>query len=57
MRLVPAVWELKHILVLCIMAFVAGLWLGWEAFQLVAVDRCLDRGGAWEYGDWYCQFR
>ena len=31
-----------------VLTFAFGLWLGWQANSFVAQDACLDRGGAWD---------
>jgi hypothetical protein len=39
---------------LFIVVGIVGLWLGWKAGWYMAVDACLDAGGAWEYHGAYC---
>jgi hypothetical protein len=40
--------------VLCAASFVAGIWLGWQVKDFLAIDRCLDLGGKWDYERGYC---
>lgn len=32
-----------------LLTFLFGLWLGWQANSFLAQDACLDRGGAWDH--------
>lgn len=34
-----------------------GLWGGWQAREFIAIDRCLDAGGAWDYDAFHCTTR
>jgi hypothetical protein len=36
------------IVLAALLAFLLGLWLGWQANSFLAQDACLDRGGAWD---------
>lgn len=40
-----------------LLIFVFGLWLGWQANSLVAQDICLDRGGAWDKDTRSCAYK
>ena len=50
-------WKLRHVTALCLAALLAGALLGWEAYEFVAIDACLDRGGAWNHSHSNCEYR
>ena len=37
-----------------VLTFALGLWLGWRANGFIAQDACLDRGGAWDQEQRIC---
>jgi hypothetical protein len=41
-------------LILILLVATTGSWLGWKAGWYMAIDACLDAGGAWEYQGAYC---
>jgi len=41
--------------IILLLTFVMGLWLGWHANNIIAQDTCLDRGGAWNHKTRSCE--
>jgi len=44
----------KKILLAIMLAGVMGAWAGWSVRAFLAVDACMDAGGAWEGRGSYC---
>ena len=38
-----------------LVVLVLALFMGWWMKQQIAIDRCLDAGGRWNYDDGFCE--
>ena len=53
----PAIRQPLTTVIFCVLSAIAGVWLGWNASEFIAQDRCLDAGGgSWNPETRYCEF-